>query len=460
MDVYAILGADRSASWADLQRRYRARARELHPDAQSTRPRGERLAPARATALFAELRAAWALVSTPERRRTYDQRQRPAPIGPGRRPTAPVPVARPRPRPEPWPTPYPVGVVRQTAPGGLHIIGPGSWADLSLPAWVERHGQGADALLVGDIPAQPALRQLLQHTRFVERIRLATMVCGVEPPPAADEEGHDDGRWKVEQVRTALQRWVRACPGQRGAVPYAADLFLMAQLSLRGYQLSLPHPAGLWGAVEPPPHTPAERAGRRAAPLLELEVPAAALLVAVAWARDQESQAALGQGWSAFLGARGLPAAAAAAIDRSLGRPRPRTDGLAPVPAGGLHWGAPTPTMGQLLRTMPTTLGYLRSGPPAGTLLLPWGAPLSLGGRDRDLGDAGTRLASAVLAAVLDRAEGLGLRLAWRRGPRFALRAAQPGTALEPLAGGVADAATTALSAALGYRVPMGAGLS
>ncbi|HUY61537.1 MAG TPA: DnaJ domain-containing protein, partial [Candidatus Dormibacteraeota bacterium] len=332
MDVYAVLGADSFASWADLQRHYRARARQLHPDAQSSRPRGERLAPARATALFAELQAAWALVSTPERRRAYDQRRRPPALTPPRRPAAPVPRARPRPRPEPWPTPYPVGVVRQTAPGGLHIVTPDSWEDCSLPAWVERWATGADALLVGDIPAQPALRQVLQHTRFVERIRLATMVCGVEPPPEADDQGHDDGRWKVDQVQTAFQRWVRAFPGRRRELPYATDLLLMARLSLRGYQLSLPHPAGLWGAVEPPPQTRAERAHRREAPLLELEVPAAALLVAVAWARDGAAQAALGQGWPAFLQASELPAAAAAAVDRSLGRPRARTDGLAPVP--------------------------------------------------------------------------------------------------------------------------------
>ncbi|HUY60689.1 MAG TPA: hypothetical protein VMW49_02330, partial [Candidatus Dormibacteraeota bacterium] len=132
----------------------------------------------------------------------------------------------------------------------------------------------------------------------------------------------------------------------------------------------------------------------------------------------------------------------------------------APVPASGLHWGVPTPTMERLLRTMPVTLRYLQAGAPVGPLPLPWDAPLSLCGRDRDLGDAGTRLASQVLGPVLDRADALALRLAWRRGPRIALRAAEPGTALAPLAGEVAAVAAAALSDALGYQVPVGTTLS
>ena len=71
LDVYAVLGAERSATWNELRRSYRARC-ELHPDVQAHRPSPARLDQPRATALFTQLQEAWSMVDTPERRAAYD----------------------------------------------------------------------------------------------------------------------------------------------------------------------------------------------------------------------------------------------------------------------------------------------------------------------------------------------------------------------------------------------------
>ena len=72
LDVYTVLGAERTASWSELRHSYRARARELHPDVQAHRPTPSRLDQSRATLLFTQLQEAWSLVATPERRAAYD----------------------------------------------------------------------------------------------------------------------------------------------------------------------------------------------------------------------------------------------------------------------------------------------------------------------------------------------------------------------------------------------------
>ncbi|MHB8332508.1 MAG: DnaJ domain-containing protein, partial [Candidatus Dormibacteria bacterium] len=89
IDVYLLLGAERTDSWQELRRRYRARARELHPDVQVHRQGPQRLDLKRANALFSQLQAAWSLVATPERRAAYDLAIR------GRPPAKGSPVRRP-----------------------------------------------------------------------------------------------------------------------------------------------------------------------------------------------------------------------------------------------------------------------------------------------------------------------------------------------------------------------------
>ncbi|GAB4350520.1 MAG: J domain-containing protein [Cyanophyceae cyanobacterium] len=62
---YALLGVKRTASAADIRRRYRDLSKRYHPDTTA-------LPPAIATAKFRELNEAYAILSNPERRRQCD----------------------------------------------------------------------------------------------------------------------------------------------------------------------------------------------------------------------------------------------------------------------------------------------------------------------------------------------------------------------------------------------------
>lgn len=63
-DPYEVLGVDRSAEEAEIKKAFRRRARDLHPDVNSTDPAAEEK--------FKEAAEAYEILSDPERRRTYD----------------------------------------------------------------------------------------------------------------------------------------------------------------------------------------------------------------------------------------------------------------------------------------------------------------------------------------------------------------------------------------------------
>jgi molecular chaperone DnaJ len=63
-DYYEVLGVDRAAGEAEIKKRFRQLARELHPDVNSEDPDAE--------AKFKEAAEAYEVLSDPERRRTYD----------------------------------------------------------------------------------------------------------------------------------------------------------------------------------------------------------------------------------------------------------------------------------------------------------------------------------------------------------------------------------------------------
>ncbi|MGC1910079.1 MAG: J domain-containing protein [Candidatus Dormiibacterota bacterium] len=395
LDVYAVLGAERSASWNELRRSYRARARELHPDVQAHRPTPTRLDQPRATALFTQLQEAWTLVATPERRAAYDLTlsARPALASRGR----PRPATAPR-----WTAGPRSGALLRTGPGDLHIAIPGGAWDLSLAQFLRyAHAAGHPPLLIGDVPPHRALRDALRAADFVERHRLTTMVGLNEPVEDRGGPGtelDEDGAWKLDQLGRALSRWAKALPAHRSELPYAADLRLMGRLSLAGYEINLPHPAGVYSALEPRPDDRAETKARAAQPVLDVKLPPAALALIAAWARDRLAIRALDDGWEGLGRIAELAGAELVAAQRALEGKRARRDGHEPLPGSALDGGPPPASLAPILQALPTSADWLSqlSGP---LPQLPWGEPHSLSGEDRSLGDAATRL----LGRVLDR---------------------------------------------------------
>jgi len=418
LDVYAVLGAERSASWNELRRSYRARARELHPDVQAHRPTPARLDQPRATALFTQLQEAWTLVATPEKRAAYDLAQRTEPeIGGGRRSARPATAPR-------WTVGPRAGVLLRTGPGDLHIAIPGGAWDLSLAQFLRHaHLAGHPPLLIGDLPPHLPLRQALLAADFVERHRLTTMVGLNEPVEergGPDTELDDDGVWKLNQLGRAFSRWAQAQPFRRTDLPYGADLRIMGRLSLAGYEINLPHPAGIYTALEPRPVDRAELRRRSARPLLEVRLPPLTLALVAAWSQDQQAIHALGAGWEGLGRLANLDQAALLAAQRALEGKRARRDGHDPLPGSTLD-GGPLPTaLLPLLELLPTSASWLNemSGP---LPPLPWLEPHSLSGEDRSLGDAATRLLSRVLDQLLAAAPS-GVTLVALRGARMRWR--------------------------------------
>ncbi len=445
VDVYSVLGSDRSASWQELRRNYRARARELHPDVQIHRQGQQRLDPQRATRLFSQLQAAWALVATPELRAEYDRAAsyRPAPPLPKRRQPAKVPA---------WSAGPQAAVLLRAGPGDLHIAIPGGAWDLSLAAYAAMvsHGQ-APGLLIGDIPPHREVREALSGLAFVERHRLTTMVGLMEPAEEREssrDSGDETGTWKLEQLARAMSHWSRAQPARRRELPYADDLLLMGRLSLAGYLLNLPHPAGLHACSEPRPLTRLEAQERRGQAILDLRLPTPTLLLAAFWSGDAELVRELARS-SPATGRIASATGGASITMRALAGKRPRIDHHDPI------WGSVLDRPSAI----PESLAELRHFPRAWNWLterrrlpeqLPWGQPQSLSGRDQALSDAGARLSTRLLDRVLQAVTPSG-RLVALQGPNVRLRL--PERRVEELAALLREAVADEVEASLGWRV-------
>ncbi|HVD03541.1 MAG TPA: DnaJ domain-containing protein [Candidatus Dormibacteraeota bacterium] len=417
VDVYQVLEADRSDSWQELRRRYRARARELHPDVQVHRAGTQRLDSARATALFSQLQAAWAQVATPELRASYDlsrearpERRRSNPVRPTRVPA--------------WPSGPRAAVLLRAGPGDLHIAVPGGGWDLSLAGYAQLVDDGsAPPLLIGDLPPHREVREALRGLRFVERHRLNTMVGLVEPVEErgmAPDAPDDDGRWKLLQLGRAMGHWAAAQPTRRRDLPYASDLLLMGKLSLAGYELNLPHPAGLLTCTEPRPLTRLEAQERKTQSLLDIWLPPPTLVLAAHWSGDRDLQQSLALGLTGAQSLSGTAAGDPAISLRALGSRRPRADHHEPVWGSALDRPESLPESLMGLRSFKMAWAWLRERQrlPA---LLPWGDPPSLSGRDQSLSDAGARLTAHLLWNLLDRLTEQAT-LAALQGPALRLR--------------------------------------
>ncbi len=414
LDVYRILGADRDTTWSELRRRYRARARELHPDVQAHRPGTTRLDPARATAAFTRLQAAWSLVATPERKQAYDRAHA-------------VWAERPKPRPPRvprWPQGPQAAVLLRTGPGEFHIAVPGGAWNLSLSqfhTWAQR--RSGRALLIGDLPPHPDLRRALQGVDFVERHRLTTMVGWShedEDRLGFGRDHDDEGAWKVGHLASALAHWGRIFPARARELPYGPELLLLGQLSLAGYEINLPHPAGLYQLVEGRAPDRVQARERLRLPVLELRLPPPSLLLAAAWAGDLEAVAELGQGWERLLHRLGGEPEAAAALQRAVEGRRHRQDGYDALPGSALQRGRVPPALQHLLERWPKTRAWLEEDARL-PRDLPWGAPLSRSGSDHDLGDAAARLVARWLRRLWEEMPD-GVSLVALRGSRLRLR--------------------------------------
>jgi len=413
-----VLGVEHTATWPELRRSYRARARELHPDVQAHRPTPSRLDQSRATALFTQLQQAWSLVATPERRAAYDL---------ARAPTLSVETKPRRPAVAPaWGAGPKAGVLLRTGPGDLHVAIPGGAWDLSLAQFLSHaHDSGFPPLLIGDLPPHLQLREALTAVDFVERHRLTTMVGLNEP--AEDRGGpgaelDDDGAWKLDQLDRALTRWARAFPARRAELPYGPDLRLMGRLSLAGYEINLPHPAGVYAALEARASDRVEAKRRSAQAILDVLLPPPALALIAAWGQDREAMAALAKGWDGLARAAALDALELAVVKRGLEGRRSRRDGQDALPGSVFDGGPLPPSVLPLLRALPSSLRWLDE---FGGLLpqLPWGEPLSQSGDDRNLSDAAARLVGRILDRLLtDPPE--GLTLVALRGARLRYRVA------------------------------------
>lgn len=441
IDVYQLLGAERTDSWQELRRRYRARARELHPDVQVHRQGSQRLDQKRANALFSQLQAAWSLVATPERRAAYDLAAR------GRPAAEPVEARQPARAPR-WVAGPAAAVLLRSGPGSLHIAVPGGRWDLSLAEFASGVASGAlPGLLIGDVPPRPELREALGGLQFVERHRLTTMVGILEPAEERDPEparGEDDGAWKLAQLGRAMAAWGRAMPARRKQLPYAEDLLLMGKLSLAGYELNLPHPAGLFAAVESRPRSRWHALERKAQAQLELRIPAPTLLLTAFWSQDSELIAALGQGL-------GGGAGEAPSWQRALAARRPRTDFHEPLWGSALDRPEQIPEGFAELSRFPTAWEWLHSPgqvPPT----LPWGEPTSDRGRDRRLSDAAARLVTRLLATLLVELPAHA-ELTALRGPHLRLRGDQGRRA--ELADGLRELVPHLLLRNLGFPAPV-----
>ncbi|HEY6538514.1 MAG TPA: J domain-containing protein [Candidatus Dormibacteraeota bacterium] len=443
LDVYAVLGVDHSASWHELRRSYRARARELHPDVQAHRPSPSRLDQARATFLFTQLQEAWSMVATPERRAAYDLTRRGIRPEPARQP------ARPKVAPR-WSAGPRAGVLLRTGPGDLHIAIPGGAWDLSLAEFL-RHAHAArqPPLLIGDLPPHPSLRQALRATDFVERHRLTTMVGlndPVEDRGDPESELDEDGAWKLLQLDRAFNRWARALPQRRGELPYAADLRLMGQLSLAGFEINLPHPGGLYAALEPRPATRQEVKLRATQDVIDVRLPPLALALAARWADDKLAIRALAGGWEGLAEAAGLDGPMLIAAQRGAEGKRLRRDGHESLAGSALDGGPPPSSLLPLLQAFPTTGRWLeeRAGP---LPPLPWGDPLSLSGEDRSLADASARLLGRVVERLLLGAPST-IHLVALRGGRLRFRVESDPSSAEAWLG---SAVAVAFRAQLGF---------
>jgi hypothetical protein len=232
--------------------------------------------------------------------------------------------------------------------------------------------------------------------------------------PAEDRGGlggdlDEDGAWKLDQLDRALARWARAFPARRIELPYSADLRLMGRLSVAGYEINLPHPAGIYAAVEARPADRVEAKRRSAQPVLDVLLPPPALALIATWAQDQEAIGALEQGWPGLAHTAGLDPLELALVQRALDGRRSRQDGQDALAGSIFDGGLLPPSLLPLLRALPQSLRWIDE---FGGLLpqLPWGEPLSQSGDDRNLSDAAARLVGRALDQLLmDPLEGVTL---------------------------------------------------
>jgi hypothetical protein len=289
----------------------------------------------------------------------------------------------------------------------------------------------------------------MRGVRFVERHRLTTMVGlddTLEEREPAYERGVDDGAWKLAQIRRSMSIWTKAFPSRRSALPYGPDLLLMGRLSLAGYELNLPHPAGLFAATEPRPLTRAESQLRRADARLEIRIPSPTLLLVALWSGDRELATALSEGGQAIGGAR---PGELAAWQRQIAARRPRADHFEPLWGSALDRPDAIPDGLAPLARFEVAWDWLHT---KGVIPveLPWGEPASRCGKDRRLSDAAARLVGHVLAPLLD-ALPEDVSLNALQGP--ALRLRTPPARRSELAQQLSELLSTQLQRAVGFPV-------